>query len=110
MIPGIQALRGQTAVVVDGALLDFADTWLRSIMEPSMPLPSIVPTNDGVQAEWHCNGIDLEIEIQAPPYRWIEWTAEHLATGIEAGGTHMDETHLKTWIHALSKKYKEVKP
>ena len=40
---------------------------LRSIMRPETPTPSIVPTPEGhFQAEWHTNGVDLEIEVVSP--------------------------------------------
>ncbi len=32
-----------------------------------MPLPTAVPTSrGGVQLEWHCNGVDVEIEFSSP--------------------------------------------
>ncbi len=37
---------------------------LTSILDDAAPPPSIVPTwRGGVQAEWHKNGVDLEIEV-----------------------------------------------
>ena len=37
---------------------------LTSILDADAPTPSIVPTwRGGVQAEWHRNGVDLEIEV-----------------------------------------------
>lgn len=37
---------------------------LAEILDSQAPPPSIVPTHEGgVQAEWHCNGVDLEIEV-----------------------------------------------
>jgi len=35
-------------------------------------IPSVVPTNRGIQFEWHAGGIDLEIEVVSPS--WIEMT------------------------------------
>ena len=58
---------------------------LRDVMGHSTPAPAIVPTNrGGVQAEWHRNGIDLEIETLRPSRfhvtfgdsDGIEWDAE----------------------------------
>ena len=38
--------------------------YLDKVMSDNTPIPQIVPFSDGgVQAEWHVNGIDLEIEI-----------------------------------------------
>ena len=40
-------------------ILDYISKW--------MPPPSAVPTNrGGVQLEWHCNGLDIEIEFASP--------------------------------------------
>lgn len=37
---------------------------LRAIMRDDSPAPAVVPTARGfVQLEWHCNGVDLEIEV-----------------------------------------------
>ena len=37
---------------------------LASILDDTAPTPTIVPTwRGGVQAEWHTNGVDLEIEV-----------------------------------------------
>src|SRR5258707_74644 len=40
---------------------------LASIMSANAPAPSIVPSASGhFQAEWHQNGVDLEIEVVTP--------------------------------------------
>ena len=40
---------------------------LGSIMQAKSPTPSVVPSAQGhFQAEWHRNGIDLEVEVIAP--------------------------------------------
>ena len=37
---------------------------LVEVLDSQAPPPCIVPTHEGgVQAEWHCNGVDLEIEV-----------------------------------------------
>jgi hypothetical protein len=37
---------------------------LAGIMGPNSPAPAVVPSPDGhLQAEWHTNGIDLEVEV-----------------------------------------------
>ena len=37
---------------------------LTEVLDSQAPPPCIVPTHEGgVQAEWHCNDIDLEIEV-----------------------------------------------
>jgi hypothetical protein len=39
---------------------------LRAIMRGNTPAPAVVPTSKGyVQLEWHCGGIDLEIEVRS---------------------------------------------
>jgi hypothetical protein len=43
-----------------------ASSLLQSIMDQDTPRPAVVPTTPGgVQVEWHCGGIDLEIEIES---------------------------------------------
>lgn len=45
-----------------------------------MPLPSVVPTSGGgVQLEWHCNSIDLEIEFN--PSSQVRGSFENIRTG-----------------------------
>jgi hypothetical protein len=40
---------------------------LSKTLRPSTPTPTVVPTPDGhFQAEWHINGVDLEIEVVSP--------------------------------------------
>lgn len=58
------------------AAIDF----LLVAVSESMPLPSVVPTSrGGIQLEWHCNGIDLEIEFSSPTK--IRLAFEDLQTG-----------------------------
>ncbi len=58
---------------------------LNDVMRRSTPAPAIVPTSrGGVQAEWHRNGVDLEIETLRPSRFHVafsdstgnEWDAE----------------------------------
>ena len=45
----------------------FALQVLSSVMNSSVPLPSVVPVSSGgVQFEWHQNGLDIELYIAAP--------------------------------------------
>jgi hypothetical protein len=40
---------------------------LGATMKPDSPAPTIVPSSHGhLQAEWHTNGIDLEVEVVTP--------------------------------------------
>lgn len=54
---------------------------LASILDDDAPPPYIVPTwCGGVQAEWHTNGVDLEIEIDptaTDEYYFVSSTAEY---------------------------------
>lgn len=44
-----------------------AISFLLNAVTLNMPLPSVVPTSrGGVQLEWHCNAVDLEIEFLSP--------------------------------------------
>lgn len=48
---------------------------LASIMQRKTPSPSIVPSAEGhFQAEWHRNGIDLEVEVVAPTKILVSYT------------------------------------
>jgi len=45
---------------------------LHTLIGPDTPLPSIVPTSrGGVQLEWHCNEVDLEINVSSPIRRKV---------------------------------------
>ena len=35
------------------------------VLAPDLPPPSVVPTNNGVQLEWHSGGVDIEVYISA---------------------------------------------
>ena len=49
---------------------------LAEILDDATPPPYIVPTwRGGIQAEWHQNGIDLEIEVD--PEGWLEYYFEN---------------------------------
>lgn len=53
---------------------------LGRIMEPGLPLPSIMPlSNGGVQLEWHRKGWDVEMEFLGGPR--VEVFVHNLATG-----------------------------
>jgi hypothetical protein len=59
----------------------FALQVLSSIMNESVPLPSIVPVaSGGVQFEWHQNQLDIELFIAAP-YECELSVYDHLAAG-----------------------------
>jgi len=41
---------------------------LRYVMTAETPSPFVAPTPEGhFQAEWHLNGVDLEVEVVALP-------------------------------------------
>ena len=54
---------------------------LTSILDAAAPTPSIVPTwRGGVQAEWHRNGVNLEIEVdptEPSEYYFLSSTEEY---------------------------------
>lgn len=52
------------ARTADPACATAAIRFLLTAVTSNMPLPSVVPTSlGGVQLEWHCNAVDLEIEF-----------------------------------------------
>ncbi|MBV8193882.1 MAG: hypothetical protein JOY64_29445 [Alphaproteobacteria bacterium] len=57
----------------------FALAVLDSVMQPSTPSPSVVPTSSGgVQLEWHVNKMDLEIHVEGP-YAGDYWWRDHVS-------------------------------
>lgn len=57
---------GYGADPLDPSTVSAAMTILAGTLRNDAPVPSVVPTNrGGLQFEWHCGGIDLEVEIVA---------------------------------------------
>ena len=74
----------------------FALQVLSSIMNESIPVPSIVPiSSGGVQFEWHQNGLDIELFIAAP-YESELFVHDHRS------GDPPETIELKTDLSALS--------
>ncbi len=60
--PGWDSYR---AVAISTAACNIAHTIVNLCEKRNMPAPSPVPCSDGgVQLEWHCGGIDLEIKAR----------------------------------------------
>ena len=80
----------------------FATTLLAGLMREDTPVPNIVPTaGGGVQFEWHVNGIDLEISIDAP--NRFHFVAEEIGReGSLVEGTESELPVLSEWIARLS--------
>jgi hypothetical protein len=58
---------------------------LPGLFTEDVPAPSVVPTRDGgVQFEWHCRGIDLEIKV--PPAKPISYVIVDTHSGAEIEG------------------------
>lgn len=52
---------------VDIGIAAFAIQFLLQTLEPDGPAPQVVPLSyGGIQLEWHEQGIDLEVEVEAP--------------------------------------------
>lgn len=52
---------------VDIDVAAFAIQFLLQTLEPDGPAPQVVPLSyGGIQLEWHEQGIDLEVEVEAP--------------------------------------------
>jgi hypothetical protein len=86
---------------VERWIVDIAGDLLVSIMEPSAPPPSVVPTTrGGLQLEWHKSGVDIEISIN--PMQPIEIYASDDRTG-EEWEDHWPSAGslLPTWIAKL---------
>jgi hypothetical protein len=86
--PGWNSTRGKG---LDLHTLSFAATELAVLERLGVPAPTINPSPDGaLYAEWHANGIDIEIIFEAP-YRiglLIE-DARHLVPSYTGEGTDL---------------------
>lgn len=71
------------------------------LAEPSTPAPQAVPTvTGGVQLEWHCSGIDLEIEVHSR-YKFGVYY-ENARTGEICEADFMaDLGQLRDWVRQL---------
>ena len=53
------------AMAVKPLLVQYGLSLLNGLMRSRTPLPAMVPTSrGGIQLEWHCRGIDLEVTIE----------------------------------------------
>lgn len=85
---------------VDSLRAELAVITLGEVMESDTPLPSIVPTKDGgIQIEWHCRGIDLQIEPVSP--NRIEYYVCTPNGEEREGDWANDLTELRALIHLL---------
>jgi hypothetical protein len=58
---------GHSARPISRTIADYACSLLPRLVRPGIPPPFIAPlASGGLQLEWHRNGWDLEIEIEAP--------------------------------------------
>lgn len=75
---------------------------LMVLSEPATPAPQVVPTSrGGVQLEWHCSGIDLEVEVSSPFRFGVLY--ENSRTGeVREDELITDLTPLRSWIGLLS--------
>ena len=56
-----------------------------SVMGADVPIPAVVPTSrGGVQLEWHCGGMDLEIVVESPSRFRIAFEDEQANEQIES--------------------------
>jgi hypothetical protein len=54
------------ARTVNPDLIEYGLSLLNELTTSGTPLPAMVPTSQGgIQFEWHCRGIDLEIRIES---------------------------------------------
>ncbi len=72
------------------------------IMRPNTPTPTIVPTSRGyLQAEWHINGVDLEIQVKSSTLILVSF--EDRRTGQEwEREVNYDFSELSTAIQRLT--------
>jgi hypothetical protein len=87
-------------------VLEYAIKWIPSLLNESTPFPTIVPeVCGGIQVEWHINGIDLEIYIDAPDNVSF-WAIDTYSGGITGNKDEwiLPENYelLLSWIGRLS--------
>lgn len=89
---------------VDPLLIESALQFLIQEIPRSLPLPSAVPTTaGGIQLEWHCNGVDLEIAFRSP--RNLHVWFEDLIDGSESEFSITDDfLPLEPLFNRLSRK------
>jgi hypothetical protein len=52
---------------IESSIARAAIEFLVDALPPHAPLPTVVPTSwGGIQLEWHCRGVDLEIAVRSP--------------------------------------------
>lgn len=77
---------------------------LTKILVNDTPPPSVVPTWDGgVQVEWHCNGVDLEIEVSADQeseYYFFDHRSNEEAEGKVRGNVDQISRYVKKLLRA----------
>lgn len=76
--------------------------WIPRLIQSTTPRPAVVPrVNGGLQLEWHCKGVDLEIYVDSP--KEIRFAAENLiSTEAAQGPLSGNEELLGTWIARIS--------
>jgi len=78
---------------------------IEEILDLGTPLPSIVPSNDGIQFEWHCCQVDFEITISST--LTISASYEDLTTGEEWDGCGiLSCVSLRPFISVITKRHK----
>jgi hypothetical protein len=83
----------------------FALTVLDSVMRPSTPSPSVVPTSTGgVQLEWHINKMDIEIHVDGP-YAGEFWWRDHISGKEDFGD--IDSADLTALVGPIARVTKE---
>jgi hypothetical protein len=86
---------GHQGIAANSSVVDFTYKLLEGIMQPRVPLPSIMPLSyGGILLEWHRKSWDIEIEIESPGNLGVY--TRNLITGIE------DEFELKSDLKRLT--------
>lgn len=75
---------------IDPSVALAAIRFLSDVLPADTPPPQIVPTSrGGIQLEWHCNGVDLEIDVRTPATFHVSF--EDLRSGIEESQTIVED-------------------
>ena len=86
---------------IDRAVAPYGLELLLTVSLPDTPQPSVVPlSSGGVQFEWHCRGIDLEIEIPGPGRYAVLYTRD--GEDVELEGHRGDfPAHREALLHCV---------
>tara|TARA_Y100000815_G_C13285925_1_gene478780 strand:- start:48 stop:548 length:501 start_codon:yes stop_codon:yes gene_type:complete len=93
---------GYGGVAVKFNTAQFAAQVIERLYMPDLVAPSIVPGSDGsMQAEWHLNGFDVELDFLGP-LKVVAYRFDHVSQDEEEVELESDFTLVAGWIADLA--------